>query len=125
MRQLMSSKSTQRGFIHLIVIAALGVAAVVGYQILKGDASADPAGPPVARTSPATSAPGPVSSAQAVSISATNPRVRISLVQVLDDPTVEGHRRGVYLVTDTKTGQEYIGVSGLDLTPVARVPNRP
>ena len=43
-------------------------------------------------------------------------RVQVRRLSVIEDTIAYGDRRGVYLITDTKTGREYIGVSGVGIT---------
>lgn len=45
-------------------------------------------------------------------------RVRVELLNVIHDKTAYDGRRGVYLITDTQTGREFIGVSGVGISEV-------
>jgi len=53
------------------------------------------------------SAPAPV---------VANKRITVERVDVIYDILAYGEKRGVYIITDTKTGQEYIGVSGIGIS---------
>jgi len=50
--------------------------------------------------------------------SASKNRVRVVRVWVLVDDIAYGGKRGVYVITDTTTGREYIGVSGVGISEV-------
>lgn len=43
-------------------------------------------------------------------------RFRVSRVGVFDDQLAYGGSRGIYVIIDTKTGREYIGVSGIGIS---------
>lgn len=43
-------------------------------------------------------------------------RFKISRVAVFEDSLAYRGRRGVYVVTDTKTGIEYVGISGIGIS---------
>lgn len=45
-----------------------------------------------------------------------NHRVKVRRIDVIEDWTAYQNRRGIYVITDTKTGKEYIGVSGIGIT---------
>lgn len=47
-----------------------------------------------------------------------NVRVRVQLLNVYRDKLAYGNSRGVYLIKDTKTGVEYIGISGIGIQEV-------
>ncbi len=47
---------------------------------------------------------------------ATSARISVTRIGVVDDSLAYGDRRGIYIITDTKTGQEYIGVSGIGIS---------
>ena len=49
-------------------------------------------------------------------------RVKVERIGVIDDSVAYQDRRGIYLVTDTKTGTEYIGVSGVGITETGQHP---
>jgi len=40
-------------------------------------------------------------------------RIRVERVGVISDPIAYSGKRGLYVITDNKTGQEFIGVSGV------------
>lgn len=42
-------------------------------------------------------------------------RFQITRVAVIEDSLAYGDRRGVYVIRDTKTGKEYVGVSGVGI----------
>ncbi len=46
----------------------------------------------------------------------TSARITVTRIGIIDDPLAYGDRRGVYIITDTKTGMEYIGVSGIGIS---------
>lgn len=43
-------------------------------------------------------------------------RFKVRQVQLVEDPIAYNARRGVYIITDTDTGAEYIGVSGIGIS---------
>jgi hypothetical protein len=43
-------------------------------------------------------------------------RISVTRIGVADDPIAYGHRRGIYIITDSKTGKEFIGVSGIGIS---------
>lgn len=43
-------------------------------------------------------------------------RIQIVRVGVIKDDLTYGARRGLYIITDTQTGKEYIGVSGVGIS---------
>lgn len=43
-------------------------------------------------------------------------RVKVERIGVFKDDVAYHDRRGIYIITDTKTGTEYIGVSGVGIT---------
>lgn len=43
-------------------------------------------------------------------------RFKVRQVQQVEDPIAYNARRGVYIITDTETGVEYIGVSGIGIS---------
>ena len=45
----------------------------------------------------------------------SNPRFSVSRVGVFKDDTAYDGRRGIYVVIDNKTGQEFVGVSGVGI----------
>jgi hypothetical protein len=49
-----------------------------------------------------------------------NPRVEVSRIGVIRDDIAYQDRRGIYLIKDTVTGQEFIGVSGVGITEIGR-----
>lgn len=48
----------------------------------------------------------------------TNQRVTIERVDVIYDDIAYNQKRGIYIIRDTKTGQEFIGVSGVGITEI-------
>lgn len=42
----------------------------------------------------------------------------ITRVGVFDDDLAYGKKRGVHIITDTKTGKEYLGISGIGVSEV-------
>jgi hypothetical protein len=48
----------------------------------------------------------------------TQSRITIQLIGVIEDRLAYSDRRGIYIITDTKTGREYIGVSGIGISEV-------
>lgn len=51
-----------------------------------------------------------------VNAQTTTDRFRVELVQVLQDSIAYDDKRGVYVITDTATGKEYLGVSGVGIS---------
>lgn len=45
-----------------------------------------------------------------------NSRVTVTRIGVIEDPLAYSGRRGIYIITDTKTGKEYIGLSGIGIS---------
>lgn len=45
-------------------------------------------------------------------------RIKVKLVNEIRDPIAYNSVRGVYIITDTKTGIEYIGVSGIGISEI-------
>jgi hypothetical protein len=43
-------------------------------------------------------------------------RFKVERVAVFEDAIAYGNRRGIYIITDTETGQEFVGVSGVGVT---------
>ena len=48
--------------------------------------------------------------------SGASPRVTVERIGVFKDDLAYGDRRGVYIIRDTKTGREFIGVSGIGIS---------
>jgi len=46
----------------------------------------------------------------------TNSRVSVTRIGVFKDELAYDERRGIYVIVDSKTGKEYIGVSGIGIT---------
>lgn len=44
------------------------------------------------------------------------PRIEITKIEVITDRLAYDNKRGVYLIKDTKTGIEYLGVSGIGIS---------
>ena len=49
-----------------------------------------------------------------------NERVKIERIGIINDHLAYNWTRGIYIITDTKTGKEYIGVSGIGISEVGR-----
>lgn len=45
-------------------------------------------------------------------------RIEITRIGVIPDGLAYGRQRGLYIIKDTKTGCEYIGVSGIGISEV-------
>ena len=45
-----------------------------------------------------------------------NNRISVTRVGIFEDDIAYGSRRGVYLIVDSKTGKEYIGISGVGIS---------
>ncbi len=45
-----------------------------------------------------------------------NDRVSVERIGVFEDNMAYNSKRGIYIITDKKTGKEYIGVSGIGIT---------
>jgi hypothetical protein len=43
----------------------------------------------------------------------TGPRFTVSRVGVFEDGLAYNGERGIYVITDSKTGEEYVGISGV------------
>jgi hypothetical protein len=48
-----------------------------------------------------------------------NTRIKVERIGIFADGLAYNDRRGVYLITDTETGREYFGVSGIGIQEVA------
>lgn len=48
----------------------------------------------------------------------TEARVQISRIHVFQDDLAYENQRGIYIITDNKTGKEMIGISGIGITEV-------
>jgi len=46
----------------------------------------------------------------------SNNRIIVERINSVRDNLAYGGRRGIYLITDTKTGIEYIGISGIGIS---------
>ena len=46
---------------------------------------------------------------------ASDGRFKVERVQTFDDGSAYSNSRAVYVITDTKTGQEFVGVSGVGI----------
>lgn len=49
----------------------------------------------------------------------TNNRFKVERVSVFYDGLAYGDKRGIYIITDTETRQEFIGVSGIGISELA------
>jgi hypothetical protein len=45
-----------------------------------------------------------------------DPRFTVVRVAVFEDEIAYGDRRGIYIITDTQTGREFVGVSGVGIS---------
>ena len=45
-------------------------------------------------------------------------RFSVERVGVFADDLAYGSRRGIYIITDTKTGQQFVGVSGVGISEI-------
>ena len=45
-------------------------------------------------------------------------RITITRIGIFQDTLAYGDRRGVYLINDSKTGKEYLGVSGIGISEI-------
>ncbi len=45
-------------------------------------------------------------------------RFKLELVDYVSDSIAYGSRRGIYILTDTKTEQQFIGISGVGITQI-------
>lgn len=43
-------------------------------------------------------------------------RISVNRIGIFEDSVAYRSKRGIYLITDTKTGTEYIGVSGIGIS---------
>lgn len=48
----------------------------------------------------------------------TTPRFIVDRKQIFDDALAYGGERAIYIITDSETGKEYIGVSGIGISEV-------
>lgn len=66
------------------------------------------------------SGPTPAKSTMAVSsqLSADADRIKVTKMSVFRDTLAYDNWRGVYLIQDKHTGQEYIGISGIGISEV-------
>lgn len=46
----------------------------------------------------------------------TSARITVTRIGVIEDSLAYSDRRGIYIITDTKTGKEYVGVSGIGIS---------
>lgn len=49
----------------------------------------------------------------------TNERFKVERVGVFADGLAYGSKRGIYIITDKETNQEFVGVSGVGISEVA------
>lgn len=49
-----------------------------------------------------------------------NTRFEVARVGVFADDLAYDSRRGIYIITDTETGMEFVGVSGIGITELGR-----
>jgi hypothetical protein len=54
--------------------------------------------------------------ASALVLQQNSKRFTVTRVDVFKDSIAYGDRRGVYVITDNKTGKEYVGVSGVGIS---------
>lgn len=50
-------------------------------------------------------------------------RFKVERVGVFKDNLAYNDKRGIYVITDTKTGREYLGVSGIGVSDLASHPS--
>lgn len=81
------------------IIAILFVLAVVG-------CNAPPIDTQMGITAPATE----------LEPATVNSRIVVTRIGVIADKLAYSGRRGLYIITDTKTGKEYVGVSGIGIS---------
>lgn len=43
-------------------------------------------------------------------------RVTVTRIGIFEDGLAYGSKRGIYIIQDTKTGQEFVGVSGIGIS---------
>lgn len=48
----------------------------------------------------------------------TDARVTVTRIGVFEDNLAYNERRGIYLIKDNQTGQEYVGVSGVGISEI-------
>ena len=51
-----------------------------------------------------------------LTVEANKGRFTVTRVDVVRDSIAYGDKRGVYVITDNKTGKEYVGVSGVGIS---------
>lgn len=51
-----------------------------------------------------------------VSYEGSPPRVDVARIGVFEDDAAYNGRRAIYIITDRKTGQEFIGISGIGIS---------
>lgn len=87
-----------------VIVAVLGIIAWMAYLLIYA-MTPTPMGEQ--RNSPAE-----------MVISPENSRIEVTRVSVFTDDLAFNQKRGVYLIKDTKTGKEYIGISGVGIQEV-------
>lgn len=45
-----------------------------------------------------------------------NPRITVTRVGIFNDELAYSNKRGIYIIKDTTTGKEYVGVSGIGIS---------
>lgn len=50
----------------------------------------------------------------------THDRLSIERIGVIEDDLAYSKRRGIYIITDKKTGKEFIGVSGIGISETSK-----
>ncbi len=43
-------------------------------------------------------------------------RIKVDRIGVFADGLAYNHMRGIYIITDTKTGEEFVGISGIGIS---------
>lgn len=43
-------------------------------------------------------------------------KIEVSRIAVLEDPLAYDNRRGIYIIRDTRSGKEFIGISGIGIS---------
>jgi hypothetical protein len=52
----------------------------------------------------------------AVTKTVENGRIQVTRIGVFEDSVAYDNRRGIYIIKDTATGKEYVGVSGIGIS---------
>lgn len=60
--------------------------------------------------------PKPTTNLHSTALQKDESRFQVTLTDVFEDDLAYDDRRGIYLIRDTKTGQEFVGVSGVGIS---------